>query len=218
MSDSTTIAPDELRMITEVIRARVRHWSDDVIEIGKDLSTVKGQLPHGDFQDWVEGQLGMTIRTAQNYMSAAKLVEAKGETISLLPPATIYLLASKATPDEITDRVVAALEAGNTINPRLIHDEVAAARADAQAAAFTEMRRDARSPEAKRRAERRREEQEREFDAARQKIEAAAQEAATIICRNLDDGELDQLYKILPDTTTHELRTAIAEGRSRRAP
>jgi hypothetical protein len=42
----------------------------------------------------------MTERTARNYMAAAELVS-KSETVSVLQPKTLYLLASPSTPEPI---------------------------------------------------------------------------------------------------------------------
>jgi hypothetical protein len=85
-------------------------------DIGADLVKVKDRLPHGTFGGWCRSELGIEPRTAQNYMNAARLLgslppEAR-ETISLLPPATIYALAAPGLPDDIRAGVLTKVVAG----------------------------------------------------------------------------------------------------------
>lgn len=64
-----------------------------ILDTGRDLSAIKGLLAHGLFERWLRAEFGMTPRTAQNYMRAAALADAKSETVSHLPPSTVYEIA-----------------------------------------------------------------------------------------------------------------------------
>ncbi len=43
-----------------------------VVQLGRDLIRIKGELPHGHFGLWVEEKSGITRSQAQRYMKAAK--------------------------------------------------------------------------------------------------------------------------------------------------
>jgi hypothetical protein len=70
------------RAAAERIKARMKA---SVLETGRDLIAVKEQLEHGAFQEWLECEFGLTPRTAQNYMQAARVFGAKSEIVSHLP-------------------------------------------------------------------------------------------------------------------------------------
>src|SRR5262249_5202495 len=84
-----------------------------VIEIGRELISIKGQLEHGQFTEWVEIECGFSLRSAENYMRAAAFAVGKSETVSLLRPATAYRLAAKSAPPEVVSAVIRSIEAGH---------------------------------------------------------------------------------------------------------
>lgn len=61
----------ELRKTAKSIRNQVRATSTAILTIGRALVSVKEQLEHGQFVQWVQIECGFTIRSAQNYMSVA---------------------------------------------------------------------------------------------------------------------------------------------------
>src|SRR5687767_1498096 len=85
--------------VAERIKSRVHRAATDIIEIGRDLLTIKSEMDHGLFLKWVTAEFQWSARTAQNYMAAAEWAGDKYETVSYLSPKLIYDLASKATPD-----------------------------------------------------------------------------------------------------------------------
>lgn len=96
---------------TQITRAMQR----SVENVGSLLIEVKEMLPHGTFGDWCKGELGISPRSAQNYMNAASFLEGKSETLSLLPTTLLYELASpKADPGLVT-AVVEAAAAGTPL-------------------------------------------------------------------------------------------------------
>ena len=126
------VSPDianALRRQAARIREQVRSTTTAIIGIGRDLIAAKQHLAHGKFCQWVEDECGFNIRTAANYMRAAIFAEDKMETVSILPPATLYKLASKNAPPEVVKAVISRAELG-TVTP---DDEV---KAMLQEAAF----------------------------------------------------------------------------------
>ncbi len=81
---------DAARSAAQRIKART---AAAILDTGRDLAAIRAMLDHGRFGRWVRAELGMTPRSAQNYLRAAALVDAKSETVSHLPPSTIYEIA-----------------------------------------------------------------------------------------------------------------------------
>jgi hypothetical protein len=115
---------DELAVIVDRIRARIRRTTTDIIATGNDLLTVKAKLEHGEFLTWIDREFQMTDRTARNFMQAAKWAADKSEMVSVLPPATIYKLASPSTPETIKAEVVADLKAARVVDHRAVERRI----------------------------------------------------------------------------------------------
>lgn len=96
-----------------VIRAR---FNMDVPAIGTHLAAVKDVLPHGAFGPWMARELGITPRTAQNYMQAAAFLAGKSASISHLPPAIIYKLSAPTALPVLVNKVMVAAERGEEID------------------------------------------------------------------------------------------------------
>ena len=95
------IVPTELDAIAERIRQRIRRTTADIIETGRDLRLVKERLDHGQFVTWINSEFGMSSRSAQRFMVASEWAEDKSDTVSHLPPNTLYTLSAKSTPELI---------------------------------------------------------------------------------------------------------------------
>jgi len=94
------------------------------VEIGQDLMQVKDALPHGRFTTWAQAELGMTQRTAENYMQAARFLDGKPETISHLPQGILYKLAAPTAPTDLVDKVVAAAASGDPLPAATVKREL----------------------------------------------------------------------------------------------
>ena len=70
-------------------------------EVGRHLLRAREALPHGAFTPWLQAELGITDRTARNYMQAAAFLDGKPETIAVLPPTVLYALSARTAPSEI---------------------------------------------------------------------------------------------------------------------
>lgn len=116
-------AADELSTIADRIRNRLRRTTEDINDTGRDLIAAHEKLK-GRFIAWVEAEFGMTARTAQLYVQAARFAAERYEIISHLPPTTLYKLSAPSTPDEIKTAVVADLEAGRAVDHRAVEAEI----------------------------------------------------------------------------------------------
>ncbi|GHO48632.1 DUF3102 domain-containing protein [Ktedonospora formicarum] len=108
----------------------LRRTAEGAIAIGYNLQAVRERLPHGQFMQWVQRELGMRRQTCQNFLNVAS---AYGERLHLakqLPLKVLYELA--AAPEAIRQQVE------TTQIPTTI-DAIRAAKADLKAAQEAEM-------------------------------------------------------------------------------
>src|SRR4051794_8079258 len=160
-----------------------QHMRGAILEVGAELLRIKARLPHGTFGKWLAVEFGLTERTAQNYMSAAELAR-ECETVSVLRPKTLYLLAASSTPERVRQNVLDRLNKGEHVRDAAITNVIATAKQEAaQERRQKERERLARlSPRARRsRAsseaewERQKLEDQRERDKSREIASAAAE-------------------------------------------
>jgi hypothetical protein len=106
----------KVREATLTIKRTVANAS---IRAGHNLIIVKDELDHGPFTAWLKSELCLSPRTAERYMSAARLV-AKYDTVSRLKPSALYALAAPSTPKSVQTAVIAKLENGEVVGPNYI--------------------------------------------------------------------------------------------------
>ena len=210
------VAADEARAAVERYRERQKAY---VIDTGRDLLAVKEWLEHGLFLEWVQAEMGMTPRSAQRAMSAAEVLGAKSDTVSYLPPTTLYALSAPSTPAAFRDDIMQRLEAGEALTAKAIETRLWEARAETRQAdrdaklTPEERKRQAKS---KRDAEARR---QREHDkwkaeqadmAARRKAEA--DELSAILAPLLDAEAFKRVYDLIHRVYTTDMRGSLMEA------
>ena len=206
-----------MAQVAERIRARIRRTTIDIIETGNDLIQVKAGLDHGRFLEWIETEFSMTDRAARNYMQAARWAEGKPETISDLPPTTIYALASPSTTKEIQDRVVADLEAGKKINMHEVSRRIKMARTERQLEHRGDLQKQGRNRKRLAKYQHQREREKVEHEAHEKRMQEALQESCAILLK-LDASDLHRLlglaaeadwfWQRLPKALAHAMRSA----------
>jgi hypothetical protein len=207
-------AKDELAVIADRIRARIRQTTADIIATGNDLIAVQDRLEHGEFLAWIDREFGWTARSAQRFMLAAKFAEDKSDIVSYLPATTIYKLAAPSTSEEIKAEVVADLRAGRVVDHRQVEARISDERVHARHRAKLNARyhRKARSPAAQRRREREIARREGEAAARARAADAAAAECQAIL-EKLDPADLDRLRQVYeefgPFTVLQRLRVQL---------
>ena len=65
-------APPSLNQRVIKIQFYLRQTAQNIIEIGKELTAAKQEVPHGQWLNWLDSNFGMTERTAQNFMKVAE--------------------------------------------------------------------------------------------------------------------------------------------------
>lgn len=193
----------DLEALANRIRERVRNTTESIIGIGEDLEAAREHVGHGAFLGWIAREFRMSARTAQRYMCAAALAAGKYDTVTLLPPSTVYLLAARSTPEEIRADVFDAVKAGRPVDHRDIERRVRTARSEIAKTKKRKARRAARlgtkSPE--------------EMEAvwqANAKAQAEAVSAAAEILERLPPEDLRQLRNIAERHDAFVIARALA--------
>ena len=96
----------DLQAQAKLIKKLIAKTTADLIDLGRHLIAAKQHIGHGLFIPWVEGEIGISGRTAQRYMAIAQLAEAKNDSVSLLPPTILHRLAAPSAPLEVVDYVI----------------------------------------------------------------------------------------------------------------
>jgi hypothetical protein len=164
------------RRTAEKIRLHLQRTSKEIIEIGADLIRVKDALGHGRFGEWFQAEFGWTIRTAQNYMRASSVFGSKCETVSYLPPKTLYLLSARSTPKNIVGEVVDMLEHGQHVHAADVAARIETARRQAKEEKRKHQNRLRLSKRTLQRKQREKQEREAEEKKRREEVEATARE------------------------------------------
>ena len=178
------------------IRGLVKNTVGNIIETGDALRSIKDQLDHGEFGEWIVAEFGLSIRTAQRYMQAAEWAKDKSDTVSYLEPTSLYLLAAPSTPPEAEKEVLEQL-AGRDVIP---HSQITAIVAEAKYRAKLAKEEAKLTPRQRRtRAEREKKEAERraQWEREREEHERARRDLADFLRQRLGD-EVQQfvdLYK-----------------------
>lgn len=118
-----------LREISGHIRALVRRTIPLIIEIGDHLTKAKEHLPHGSFGLYCIEELGICLRSAENYMGLAELAKVHSPNLlSRLPARAGYKLAKKSTPAALVAEIMSEISAGRTLTLKEVECRVAAAK------------------------------------------------------------------------------------------
>ena len=122
METTMTRYDDVVHAATERIRLRMRRTAEDIIEIGRDLITIKKALPHGQFGEWLRSEFEMTEMTAQRFMQVTERFGGKSNIMLDFKPTVLYFLASPSTPERIVDLATQKTNAGETVTVQEVKD------------------------------------------------------------------------------------------------
>lgn len=101
------------RAAAERIKLRLKRTVEDIIEIGRELTAVKNDLPHGQFLPWISTEFEMSEDTAQNFLRVYERFGQKpNNSVFNFKPTILYALAAPSTPDAIIEKALEKAEAG----------------------------------------------------------------------------------------------------------
>jgi len=182
----------------------------NMIKVGDLLHFAKDQLlGHGRFTGWIESEFPFSVRTAQRYLAIAQLAKGKSDTVSLLPPATVRMLAKKSTPPEIVAEVISQADVANILSESAVEamlSEVRETKRDAKRKAEAAARREkTKRVKTKRAAEKeiwRAEQEQRRLEAQAQAqsiLDRFSPEDARFLADRLTDAVVDEFKKLVRD-------------------
>src|SRR5262249_6720580 len=117
-------------------------------------------------------------------MAAARLAEAKGATVALLPPATVHRLSSKSAPAEVVETVISYAKAGEVIPDRAVKEMLAEAKFQAKQKA-ADAARAARDRKRSKRERERPDRERQEWQEQKRQEEKEARQAALMLKEKL---------------------------------
>jgi hypothetical protein len=118
----------DLQAQAKLIKKLIAKTTADLIDLGRRLIAAKQHIGHGLFIPWVEGEIGISGRTAQSYMAIARLADAKNDSVSLLPPTILHRLAAPSAPLEVVDYVIGQANDGVIVQDSVVAMMIADAR------------------------------------------------------------------------------------------
>src|SRR4051812_25363257 len=95
-----------MQRVERRVRPLSRKLAETIAEIGRELISVRDQLEHGRFVEWIETQCGLSRTHAYRCIDVAERLGSQISQLGNLPLMTLYALAAKATPDDVRDHVV----------------------------------------------------------------------------------------------------------------
>ncbi|SIR19214.1 hypothetical protein SAMN05880582_107189 [Rhizobium sp. RU20A] len=117
----------DLKATAARIKAREATVRAGIIQTGLELIQIKDSLP-GQFDRWLKLEFDMSKSTAWNYINVAEKFAAAPKVVEILPPATVYKLAAKATPDAVRTAVVDEINAGAVPTKKEVETRIRRAR------------------------------------------------------------------------------------------
>ena len=108
-------APVEIIQAAAVqIKTVLRRTAENVIELGKLLTAVRKNLPHGSWQSWIVGEIGVSTSTANNWLRAYEHAD-QFRAIANLNPTAIYTLAGEGVPEDAIEQANKLAESGHQV-------------------------------------------------------------------------------------------------------
>jgi hypothetical protein len=105
-----------------------RQAGASIIHLGKALIAAKHYLSHGAFLKWLDSEVGIPARTAQDYMQVAQWADGKSASVALLPPSILYVISTPSVPETFVEEVLQRIENGERVEPRHLRAELKAMR------------------------------------------------------------------------------------------
>lgn len=103
------------RTAAERIRLRLKRTVEDIIEIGRELTEVKAELPHGQFLPWIAAEFEMSDQSARQFMWVYDRFGDENQKIFEFRPSVIYALSAPSTPDSVIEKAIEQGAAGEKV-------------------------------------------------------------------------------------------------------
>ena len=98
------------------IKLRLKRTVEDIIEIGRELTAVKDELPHGQFLPWIAAEFEMSQPLAYNFIQAYERFGGKNYNNYKFTPTVLYALSAPSTPESVIGKAIAKAESGDKVS------------------------------------------------------------------------------------------------------
>lgn len=120
---------DFLKKTATRVRKLIQRTTPVLIEIGDYLTNAKEKMPHGQFGKFCLDEVGIDLRSAENYMKLAELAKVYPPSlVSQLPARAGYKMGEKSAPAEIVAEIMTEVSAGRAFTFREVNSRLAAAK------------------------------------------------------------------------------------------
>lgn len=100
---------------TGEIRALMKLSFESIVQIGQKLKTVKVELGHGHFRDWLNAEFNWSVWTATKFMQVADRFADTNYSHLDIAPSALYDLAAPSTPQAARDEALDRATSGEFI-------------------------------------------------------------------------------------------------------
>lgn len=110
------------QMAAVSIKLRLKRTVEDIIEIGRELTAIKHELPHGQFEIWIKDEFQMNREMANNFMQVATRFGGQMSDYLTFKPTILYALAAPSTPDSVVQQAIEKAESGEKVTVADVKD------------------------------------------------------------------------------------------------
>lgn len=128
------------RAAAERIKLRLKRTVEDIIEIGRELTAVKADLPHGHFLPWIAAEFEMSHVTATQFMNVSERFGGQILNNLTFKPTVLYALAAPSTPETVIDKAIEKAESGEKVTVADVKDWKAEIESEKKAREIAERR------------------------------------------------------------------------------
>lgn len=119
----------QLQRIARGVKELLPNVIPIIIQIGTLLEEAKVMIPHGHFGAYCKDEMGINRKSAQNYMSLARLARRRDPAdLAKLDPGGAYELAAKTTPETVVSEVLSEVRAGRSITEDEVKERIGRAK------------------------------------------------------------------------------------------
>lgn len=128
---------EQIKRSALTIKPRLKRAAEDIFVIGRELSAIKENFPHGEYGRWLDIEFGLSDRMAQRFVNVYARLGIKSDKLSVLPPSTLYMLSAKSTPDEAIQEIAKQIEVQGRLSVAYVEQAIADAKSRTKPAGET---------------------------------------------------------------------------------
>ncbi len=100
---------------TSEIKSLIRQTAQDIVEVGQKLATVKRQLKHGEFRNWLKSEFNWSVSSATKFMQVSEQFKNVNFSHFNFATSALYVLAAPSTPESARQYALEIASKGENI-------------------------------------------------------------------------------------------------------